>query len=245
MSTTTQQRKIIIIIPSYNEAKSLPKLLQRINAFTNISVVLVDDGSCDTTAVIAKRFCALVLRNRRNMGSGRSIARGLQEAVKSDCDAVILMDADGQHDPKHIRSLVSEIRNGADYVIASRYVQKTPAATSPLRKMGTMIISFWLWLWFGKRIYDPTSGFRAMSSRALAFFADHYPTYFSEPETLLDVIDEGLVIQELPCVMRPRIYGRSSISFLKAVILMLYIMVLIPKRAIWRCFDNAWGCGRL
>jgi len=235
---------IHVIIPAYNEARSLPALFKRIRKLKNIRCHVVDDGSIDQTYNIAKQQGAIVLRNKKNMGAGRATSLALRRLRVKTREAVILMDADGQHDPKYIRQLVSEVRKGADYVIASRYINKTRRATSVLRIIGTKTISLWLWLWFGRRIFDPTAGYRAMSARAHALFAKQYPPFFSEPSAILIALENGLIIREVPCVMKPRMLGKSSISSVKAILLISYIFVVIPYRAMHRIFNSGLVSGR-
>jgi glycosyltransferase involved in cell wall biosynthesis len=220
-----------VIIPAFNEERTLRGILRNI-PFKTLHSIVVDDGSGDKTAIIARREGATVLSHKKNLGVGLAVKTGFRSAVQQGFRTTILMDADGQHDPKDIPFLLAETHNGADYVIASRYVNDTPRATSKLRTMGTRIISLWIWTWFGKRIYDPTSGYRAIGNRAFGLFSSRYPTFFPEPEALLEALEHGLVIKEIPSVMSRRMYGKSSISWFKATALMIYILAVIPCRAI-------------
>lgn len=224
------------LIPAYNEEKSLPILLRKIRMGYRRHIVVIDDGSYDQTGLIANQYGARILRLKKNFGAGYATRIGLQNIRMRNSDIVILMDGDGQHDPMYVPKLVQAIRKGADLGIGSRYIKPTPATTSPLRIFGSYVISLWIWLWFGRRIHDPTSGYRAMSQKAYNILLQDYPTFFSEPEVVLRALQNGLVIKEISCVLRPRLYGKSSISLLKACALIVYIILDIPRRSMRRWY---------
>lgn len=234
-----------IIIPAYNESQSLPSLLGRLRRNHNISILVIDDGSTDDTPLIIKKHRVALLRNTKNIGVGKSILRALRHVRKKSFRAIILMDADGQHDPSYIPKLLLEIRRGADVVIASRYIQQSPAVTSRIRQVGTSVISWWLRVWFRKNIRDPTSGFRALSPHAVQQLSNIYPKYFPEPAVVVEAVTHGLVMCEIPCAMKPRKYGTSSISLGKSIMLMIYILMLIPFRSVKNAFNNIAGYHQL
>lgn len=224
-----------VIIPAYNEARSLPVLLSKFPK--GIPITVIDDGSVDQTSKVAKANGARVVRNKRNMGVGLSIRAALRNAARNK-DVIVIMDADGQHDPKYIPIFLKAIREGADYVIGSRYATQTPSSTSWLRILGSKVISLWLWIWFRRRICDPTSGFRVMGPRAYSVLSRRYPTFFPEPESIITILTHKLTVCEEPCIMKQRIYGKSSISLWKASVLMAYILFRIPQRAIAEFFRS-------
>jgi glycosyltransferase involved in cell wall biosynthesis len=233
--------KAFVIIPARNEERSLPFILRRLKSMQGLEVVVVDDGSTDRTDAVGRGAHVRIMRLKRSMGAGRATALGLGGISKG---VTVLMDADGQHDPACIPLLLSEINNGVDYVIASRYIQAVPSVTSRIREMGTKLISLWIWIWYGKHIYDPTSGYRALSVKAVSYFSNQYPTFFSEPEAVLSALEQGMVIKEISCVMKPRLYGTSSISIVKAVTLMVYILGKIPTRAVLRVIRTLFSFGQ-
>jgi glycosyltransferase involved in cell wall biosynthesis len=232
----TKKNKIVVVTPAYNEERTVGNIVQTVLRNREVArCIVVDDGSNDQTADIAANNGALVIRNTLNVGSGASIAVGLRFAEKENADIVVLMDSDGQHDPKEIKQLVRGVQCGADYVIASRYICSSKSVTSLLRRIGTTSISWWIYLWYGSRIYDPTSGYRALSKKAQHYLVDHYPTRFSEPEVLLDILKKGFVIKEIPSEMKPRVFGKSSISVVKAIGLMIYIFIETMRRKHFAC----------
>lgn len=209
----------VAVIPAFNEEKTVGEVVNKVRKHVRICIV-VDDGSTDGSLTAAKRSGATVLKNKMNVGSGEATAHGLKEALKMHPDAIVLMDADGQHDPRYIPALIKQIRARSDCVIASRYLNHTDHVTSWIRRVGTRLISLMLYLRYRIKITDPTSGFRAYSRRAIELLAPQYPTAFSEPETLIMLLNKGLLIKEIPSQMKPRKYGKSSISSLKAIRLM-------------------------
>ncbi len=215
---------LAVILPAYNEEKSIKKILQSIP----YPCLVINDCSSDNTEKEARLSNTIVITHKKNLGTGQAIKTGLQ-ALENEANYVVTMDADGQHDPIYVKDLIEEInQTNANVIIASRYIRNTRPATSTIRILGTACISLWMCLWFGKRIYDPTSGFRIYNKKAVQFLAKHYPTTFPEPESLLLLLINGFAIKEIPVTMKKRLYGTSSISFYKAIKLFLYILALIP-----------------
>lgn len=226
-------KKIFVLIPAFNEERSIGAVVRHVLRQRQVQhCIVVDDCSSDNTAQSAKDAGALVLRKKYNSGTGAAVQYGLLHIQKYSHDVVILMDADGQHDPKYIPSLIFRVKKGADYVIASRYIYHSDSATSWLRRYGTRCVSLLISFVFGARVYDATSGYRAFNSRVFKELLRHYPTYFSEPEILMQLLERGYQIKEIPSQMRKRIFGSSSISAFKAVQLMVYIIKDIFRRGV-------------
>lgn len=221
-------KKIFVIIPSFNEEHSIGSVVKQVLQNDSITrCVVVDDHSADKTAFIAKKNGADVIRKIHNEGTGAAVRTGLRYAIQFKADMVVLMDADGQHDPKYIHRLLQKVSGSIDLVIGSRYVFPTITSTSHVRRVGTRVISCLLRLCYGCQITDPTSGFRALNRRAVTCLAKNYPTVFPEPEAILLLIYEGCGIQEVSTEMKPRKFGHSSIGPAKAMFLMMYIAVTI------------------
>lgn len=230
---------IFVLIPAYNEEKSIGLAVR--SALKNREIkgcVVVDDGSKDDTGVKARNAGAQVITMDRNVGSAAATFAGLRCVVKKSLDAIVIMDGDGQHDPKHIPDIIEEVARGADCVIASRYINPSKSVTTISRRIGTKCISLWISFWYGIRIFDATSGYRALNKRVLQQLSRFYPLRFSEPEIILDLLEKGFIIREVPCQMKPRRFGRSSISTLKAMQLMVYIFLKIMWRGFRRRFNT-------
>lgn len=220
---------VVAILPAFNESRSLPLLLINLQQYVS-NMLVVDDGSTDATGLVAKKAGANVLRMPENTGTGNATKQGLLYARRVHATAVCLLDADGQHDPKYISKMIHRLNAGADMVIGSRYIHDSQHATSWIRRSGTKTISLLIQIFFGRRIYDPTSGFRVMNQKTLRYIVDRYPTTFSEPEVVLDLIDQDFRVVEIPVQMKLRQFGTTSIHIGKAFYLMVYIMFFIVMR---------------
>lgn len=215
--------RFIAVIPAFNEQDSIEDLVKKIKRYPFINkCIVVDDGSTDNTAKRAKKAGASLINTTFNIGTGRATHRGLNAIKRHNSSNIILLDADGQHDPKFIPHLISQMGD-ADLVIGSRYLSPTRSSTSWLRRMGTKIISVLILAKYRKRVFDPTSGYRVLNPKALSYFKNNYPYYFSEPEVVIEAIKNGMKIREVSIQMKPRLYGSSSINFMKAFRLMIYI----------------------
>jgi glycosyltransferase involved in cell wall biosynthesis len=221
-------KNTIVVIPAYNEERSVGSIVRDVLKSPVITLcIVVDDGSTDRTAFAAKKAGATVLSNPFTIGAGSSIARGLGYALRKHADVVVVMDADGQHDPCYVNDLLRTMSGNTDMVIGSRYLTLTAASTSFPRRIGTRLISLLIHAAFGAVIHDPTSGFRVMNNKTAEFLKRLYTTPFPEPDTVLALIVKGFVLKETSVIMRKRTFGRSSINTLKAASLMIYIAIRI------------------
>lgn len=224
-------RRIFVVIPAYNEERSVGRIVQRVLKNPTITqCIVIDDCSTDRTANVAGRSGAEVIRNVRNVGSGASIATGLRRAAEERAELVIFMDADGQHDPTYLPILIKAMDATVDYVVASRYMLPGEHVTVFSRRVGTKLIAGLFSLLYGRTVSDPTSGFRAMNKKTIHYLLPRFPVIFSEPETALELIEQGFMIKEIPCQMKPRLYGSSSITSDKALYFMMYIVTKMAYR---------------
>ena len=154
-----------------------------------------------------------------------SIVSVVNDVVSAGYDYVVVND---QHDARCIPSLVELIESGSDLAIGSRFVEDTDGFRSTaLRRLGIVWLSFWIKAFSGKRITDPTSGFRASSKKAMALFARNYPTDYPEPESIMLAIKSGLSVNEAPVTMRERQGGKSSIGGLSSLYYMIKVSLAI------------------
>lgn len=219
--------KVLIIIPAYNEEKSIKNVVESIYANTEeCDVVVVNDGSKDNTYNEAKKTKAIVINLPNNLGIGGAVQTGYLYAYKNNYDIAIQVDADGQHDPKYINEMIEFIKNGqADMVIGSRFVEKTSYKQTFFRMLGINITSGVIKVLTGKKIYDTTSGFRAINRDIIEIFANDYPYDYPEPCTNMEMIIKCKEILEIPVEMKQRETGVSSISPLKSVKYMLKVIL--------------------
>lgn len=218
---------VLIIIPAYNEEDSIAATVRDIKA-TGFDYVVINDGSTDRTLSICKDNSFNVLDLPQNLGIGGAVQAGHKYAKQHGYNIDIQFDGDGQHDSSYLDALVSEIQNGADLAIGSRFLQKTEGFRSTaLRRVGITWLSAWLRLFTRKQITDPTSGFRACGPRAIDLFCQTYPIDYPEPDSIATALRDGLIVKEVPVSMRERQGGSSSIGGLSSIYYMIKVTLAI------------------
>ncbi len=168
-------------------------------------VLVVDDGSADNTAAVARRSGARVLSLPFNLGVGGAMQTGYLWGYENGYDVAVQFDGDGQHRADQIPRLVDAlVRSGSDLVIGSRLLGNRQYRFCPARWIGSRVLVGLIRFVTGQRVTDPTSGFRALSRRAVGFFAQHYPqSYLGDTvEALAIAARHGLRIAECPARMR-------------------------------------------
>jgi glycosyltransferase involved in cell wall biosynthesis len=224
-------QKLLIIIPCYNEAASLPILLpalmdQKFPEQYRVEIAVINDGSVDNTARIAAQHQTTILDIPINLGIGGAVQCGLLYAQQRNFDLAIQLDGDGQHPPQQLSKLLTCYQaTGANLVIGSRFLEKEGFQSSFTRRLG---IAYFGWLnkvFTGQTIFDSTSGFRLFDKKAIELAAAYYPDEYPEPESLVFFARAGLTIAETAVVMAGRAGGQSSIG--KAASLYYCIKVTI------------------
>ncbi|MBI4713972.1 glycosyltransferase family 2 protein [Candidatus Uhrbacteria bacterium] len=156
--------RTIAIIPAYNEEKTIAEVLLNTRPFVD-EIVVVNDGSSDRTAEIAKSQGAIVVSHVINRGLGASIGTGFEMSRRLGADVIITLDSDGQHDPKEIPCFIHAIENGADVVIGSRMINRIGMPW--YRRVANTLGNFATFFLFGAWVTDSQSGFRAFTAYAL------------------------------------------------------------------------------
>jgi len=236
--------RAVAIVPALNEEATIARVVEEIRAYdARFEIVVVDDGSVDRTAQVARAAGARVLRLPFNLGIGGAVQTGFRYAHENEFDLAVRVDGDGQHDPAQLGDVVAPVvRDEADIVVGSRYLSATGNGyrSSMPRRIGIRILGRVVSLLAGQRITDPTSGFQALSRDAITLFASDYPHDYPEAEALVLLLRHRLRLLEVPIAMRTRAGGRSSIQagssgyYMVKVLLALLIgsfrRVVVPLR---------------
>ena len=219
IASTTNHRKAsmraLLIIPAYNEAENIERVVDDlIQNYPNYDYVVVNDGSRDGTADICREHGYRFLDLPINLGLAGAFQAGTKYAVSHGYDCAIQFDADGQHLPKYLDSLVAELEH-SDIVIGSRFVTETKPNT--MRMFGSNLIQFMIKLTTGKTIKDPTSGMRCYNRKALKILSSG-PNLGPEPDTVAWLMRKhGLEVSEVQVEMAERIAGESYLNLRSSV----------------------------
>jgi len=195
----------VLLIPAFNEETHLSEVLCQVaETGLGLGVVVVDDGSRDRTALLARQGGARVIQHPFNMGYGAALQTGYKYAHRSGATLVVQMDADGQHDPREIPMLTKPIEEGtADLVVGSRFLGDESYRMGFARGLGRKLLQA-VARSFGLSITDPTSGFQAMNRAVLTLFArDSFPTDYPDLDVLLAARRCGIRIEERQVSMSP------------------------------------------
>jgi glycosyltransferase involved in cell wall biosynthesis len=227
------QAKILVIVPAFNEEKSIAAVVQLVRqAMPGADVLVINDKSTDHTEHILQKNGLSYLSLPVNLGIGGAVQTGFIYAAQNDYDIAVQVDGDGQHPPEQIPNLIDCLTAGpCDCVIGSRNLAQKQMVSSRARRLGGSLLSLVLFLTTWKKITDPTSGFRAYSRRAVQFLSRFYPQDYPEPISVMDLLKNGFVIQEIPVVMQERAHGQSSITGINTVAYMIKVIfaILISK----------------
>jgi hypothetical protein len=220
---------VLVILPALNEAASIAKTVTRIRQqVPQADILVINDGSKDNTAEVARAAGALVLSLPCNVGIGAAVQTAFKFAMQYQYEVVIRNDGDGQHDPTYISRLMQTLCDEQlDVVIGSRFLQDGDYGTPPLRRLGIGVICVVLRRITGWHITDPTSGFNAYNQRAIRLFSQHYPHDYPEPEAIMLMHRSGLKMREVPVQMLPREHGTSSITPIRSAFYMFNVLLAI------------------
>ena len=155
--------RVLVIVPAFNEEASLPGTLDELRAKApGVDVLVVDDGSRDATARVARARGVPVVCLAVNLGVGAALQTGFRWALRHGFDVAVQLDADGQHDPAFLPALVDPVARGdCDVCIGSRYITRTGYRAPVARRLGMVMFSGVVRLAARQRITDTTSGYRA------------------------------------------------------------------------------------
>jgi glycosyltransferase involved in cell wall biosynthesis len=220
-------------MPAHNEAaiigSVLVKIPSRIEGFSVVPIV-VDDGSVDSTASIAREKAAVVLQHVANLGVGAATITGLRAAQQLNADIIVTMDSDGQHDPADIQPIIECLLEGnLDVVIGSRLLN--PGGMPPTRIAANLLLNALTFVAYGKIVSDSQSGFKAISREALAKLDLKSVGYGICSEFIGEIYSKNLSYKSLP--IKPVYTGYSRAKgqpFLNGVNLILDLLVRLVRR---------------
>ena len=217
--------KILVIIPCYNEAENIARVVRRLQeACPEADYIVVNDCSTDQSRELLRQSGFAYLDLPINLGIGGGVQCGYRYAVEHGYDVTVQMDGDGQHDPAFLQAVVAPVLAGhLDMCIGSRFITKEGFQTSFMRRVGIRFLSSLLHVLTGCKVLDVTSGYRACGKALTARFAQRYAQDYPEPEAILRAVCEGYKVGEVPVVMAERQGGKSSINALKSVYYMVKV----------------------
>ncbi len=219
--------KTIAGMPAYNEEKYLGSLVLQAREYVD-EVVVVDDGSSDQTANIAELAGASVVRHSKNMGYGSAIQSILSEAAKRNADILIILDADSQHSPHEIPSLIEAVAGGSDLVIGSREMQQNQIA--PYRRFGQRVLAKLTYVASREKLSDTESGFRAYSRQAIAQLELKEKGMAISSEIVSEAAAKGLNVTEIPISVTYTEDGSTLNPLAHGLGVLHRILVMISER---------------
>lgn len=235
----SDQSDTVVFLPAWNEEANLPHVLEKLRQeLPGVDVLVVDDGSTDGTAAMAREGGAAVLAFPESRGLPAAVAAGYEYAARKHYAYCGRVDADGQHPAAELRRLLERVRTGrCDVAVGSRFVsgdgyEPYRYRPSPARRFGTALLRRTLALRLGRPFADATSGMYAANAKAFPLLARPYSTGAPEVQGLLRLAEAGLVVDEVPVDMRERVSGESRIRGRKAVGLVLTVAgtILLYRR---------------
>lgn len=218
MNATTKTAKVCIVLPALNEEATIAEVIERVprdmDGVSEVSIVVVDDGSTDGTRAAATSAGAIVVSHPVNRGVGVAFRTGMKAALDLGADYVVNIDSDGQFAPEDIPKLLRPLlAHQADCVTASRFADKalTPHM-SPVKLYGNHMMSALISLLVGKRYYDVSCGFRAYTRETLLQL-NLMGDFTYTQETFMDLVFKRMTILEVPIEVRgTRAVGQSRVA---------------------------------
>src|SRR6478736_3663849 len=207
-----QSERTLIIVPAWNESRNVGNTVREIlDQSSDYDVVVVDDGSTDDTAQVAREAGARVLVLPFNMGVGGAMRTGFTFAQRHGYARAIQVDADGQHNPRDIPLVLAGLDH-ADISIGARFAQVGDYQAKGPRRWAMVFLASVLSRVAKTRLTDVTSGFRAANRRAIDAYVHYYPAeYLGDTiDSLVNAVHSGLTVTQIPVAMRPRVHGKPS-----------------------------------
>jgi glycosyltransferase involved in cell wall biosynthesis len=221
--------RLLVFIPAWNEEASIPAVIADVREHLPAAdVLVVDDGSTDSTAARARRAGARVASLPFNEGVGAAHQTGYMLALRAGYTVCGHLDGDGQHPARELARLVAAVEAGeADLVVGSRFAAESGYRGSFLRRIGQRLFGAIVSLFTRQQFTDTTSGMRALNRRALSLFARRYSSEYAEVESLQQAVRGGLRVEELPVEMVSRSHGVSFLTPARSVIYIIHTLIVL------------------
>jgi glycosyltransferase involved in cell wall biosynthesis len=227
----------LIIIPAYNEELFIARVLEDVkNSNPDADILVVNDGSTDGTAEIARNMGAKVLDIPFNIGYGGAVQTGFRFATEHRYDYVITMDGDAQHDPSSAKNLIEAMeQDGADVVIGSRFLGSN-YRMSIARRIGAWLFSQIAALYTGMKFTDPTSGFQILSRKVFSYLSigNNYPLDYPDVNIIMAMHKMKFTVTEASVTMREKPGGKSMHSgyrpFIYVIRMFLSILMVLLRK---------------
>lgn len=223
------ERKVLIVIPAYNEEDNIGLLLERIlKLFPLNDVLVVDDGSTDNTYSIAKDSGANLLSQPYNLGKGMALKAGFEFAIKNGYQAVITMDADLQHNPSEIPKFLVAFKEKVDLIIGTRHpsLNEMPLVRFLVNHTTSLVAS----LLSGIRVRDSQSGYRLLSTDLLSNINIETYRFQTETEIIIKAARLGYGVKEIPV---ETLYLKETRSHINPIIDTIRF-ILLSIKLLWR-----------
>ncbi len=222
----------LLIIPAYNEAENIGKVIEELLAFDlPIDILIVNDGSVDRTAEICAQYPVTVVSHPYNLGYGAALQSGYMYAYEKQYRFVLQFDADGQHHPGDLFRIIDELQTGeADIVIGSRYLAGGSSFhMGPVKRLGVQLFRWLIYSLTDTKISDPTSGLRGITEKVFRYYMkrDRFPADYPDADILIQMILRKYRIREIPANMRSREAGESMHAGLKPLLYLIKISLCI------------------
>lgn len=220
---TLRTDRVLVIVPAWNEARNVGTTVREIrSADPDYDVLVIDDGSADDTADVARAAGATVVMLPFNLGVGGAMRTGFTYAKRAGYARAIQVDADGQHNPADIARVIAGL-DAADISIGARFADVGDYSVRGPRKWAMLFLARTVSRVAKTRLTDITSGFRAANHRAIDQYVDYYPAeYLGDTiDSLVAACHAGLTVTQIPVAMRPRVHGTPSQGPLGASIYLL------------------------
>ncbi|MFX1311084.1 MAG: glycosyltransferase family 2 protein [Promethearchaeota archaeon] len=223
--------KVGIVIPAYNEELNIGKTLELIptNISDKLNVIVIDDGSVDKTSEIASYFNVILIRHPHNKGYGAAVRTGLEYCRNNKFEIAIILDADGQHNPKYIKDFIKPIlEDNIDFVIGNRFNYYYEMESYKKLSLKTMTALYMVFL--HKKIMDPTNGYRALTLKVLENL--ELESEYSISQEMLFKIIPYYNYKQIPIIIKQRDHGKSFIkmrNYFSKIILLFIKYYIFPK----------------